>query len=190
MKQGNKLYYYNHLFRSYLLLLLFIQTGAILNVKILQRVKVCEKRGFFYVSWANLSLNTSLVNSFRTRIYDKRLCTIAKDISIMSGNIKLFLVVSNHSGCKRSRLAISECCHNSSIHGKRNWFSEYLENNNIKKDAQCVHTIALVCSPKVGNNFFFTLLPAHHFNECFSCGDRKTNNTLKKRERKNYDESM
>ena len=25
--------------------------------------------------------------------------------------------------------------------------------------------------------FFFTLLPAHHFCECFSCGDRKKNNT-------------
>ena len=32
-------------------------------------------------------------------------------------------------------------------------FSEYSENYNIKKNAQCVHTIALVCSPKIGNNW-------------------------------------
>ena len=33
---------------------------------------------------------------------------------------------------------------------KRDWFGKYLETNNIKKNAQCVHTIALVCSPKIG----------------------------------------
>ena len=49
-------------------------------------------------------------------------------------------------------VVISECCHNSSIHSKRNWFSEYLENNDIKKNAHCVHTIALVCSPKIGTD--------------------------------------
>ena len=27
-----------------------------------------------------------------------------------------------------------------------------IENNNIKKNAQYVHTIALVCSPKICNN--------------------------------------
>ena len=46
-----------------------------------------------------------------------------------------------NSGCKRLRVVISECYQNSSIHGKRNLFSEYLENSN-KKNAQCVHTIA------------------------------------------------
>ena len=61
------------------------------------------------------------------------------------------------SGCKRLRVVISECCHNSSIHGKSNWFSEYLENNNIKKNAQCVNTIALICSPKIGNDRLLTM---------------------------------
>ena len=31
------------------------------------------------------------------------------------------------------RVVISECCLNSAKHGKRTWFSKYLENNNIKK---------------------------------------------------------
>ena len=38
------------------------------------------------------------------------------------------------------------------FYGKRDRLSEYLENNNIKKNAQCVHTIALVCSRKIGND--------------------------------------
>ena len=30
--------------------------------------------------------------------------------------------------------------------------SKYLENVNIRKNAQCVSTIASVCSPKIGND--------------------------------------
>ena len=52
-----------------------------------------------------------------------------------------------NSGCKRLRVVISKCCLNSSKHGKRKWFSKCLENNTNKKNAQCVHTFALVCSP-------------------------------------------
>ena len=49
------------------------------------------------------------------------------------------------------RVVISECCLTSSKNGKRSWYSKHLENNTIR-NAQCVHTIALVCSPKIGND--------------------------------------
>ena len=50
-------------------------------------------------------------------------------------------------------VVIFECCVNSLKHGQRNQSTKHLEQNNIKKNAQCVHTIASVCSPKIGNDW-------------------------------------
>ena len=35
--------------------------------------------------------------------------------------------------------------------------TKYLENNNIRKKAQCASSIAPVCSPKLGNNQLITM---------------------------------
>ena len=40
---------------------------------------------------------------------------------------------------------------------KKNQLTKYLENNNIRKNAQYVSTIASVCSPKLGNDRLITM---------------------------------
>ena len=52
--------------------------------------------------------------------------------------------------CQLATVVIAES--SSSKHGKINWFTNYLKHDNVKNNAQCVHTIALVCSPKIGND--------------------------------------